>query len=194
MNIINRALSTLILLVLLGAALAVLVLHARLIRPSVIAYGPLHRLAQDLASGSESNALVVMLVAIALVILTLVALYAEMRPRRVRGLRIYEEQSANYIEVPLRTLVDAVAIYARDLKGVSSVRRIRVSVARGVLSVSCHAILNRFADEAGTTTLIQQTVSTHLQHFTGFPVQRVRVNVSSEAESRTRVGVRPSVR
>ncbi len=194
MNVVNKMFATVMLVVLLAAAIVVFVLRVGLVSPSVIAYGPLHRIATDLASSTESGASLVLVIAIVVAIVALILLLAEVRPRGARGLRIREEGSTHYADVSPRVLADAATRYISDVKGVSSVSNVRVRVARGALAVSGYAVLTRFADEAATTVSIQQAVSTHLQRFTGVPVESARVEVSREAPAPSRASTRPTVR
>lgn len=192
MDVLNRALALLALLLALVGSVLVLLLRAAILSPAQVGgwlpYQPVSRIARDLAHPSPNRAGVTLAIAVIVLIAALIALLLELWPRgrgaRSLILRADELGRTGQSEISYRSLDDAVARAVRGVSGVDDVLMARVRPRGGTLTVSCRATVRRFIDEEATRPRVQQTVAECLQCLTGLTVRDIQVEVETESRGR----------
>ncbi len=192
MDVLNRVLALLALLLALVGSALVLLLRAAILTPSQVGawlpYQPVSRIAQDLAHPGQDRRGAALAIAVIVLIAALIALLLELWPRgrgaRSLILRADELGRTGQSEISYRSLDDAVARAVRGVSGVDDVLMARVRPRGGTLTVSCSATVHRFIDEEATRPRVQQTVAECLQCLTGLTVRDIQVEVETEPRAR----------
>ncbi len=195
MDVLNRALALLALLLALVGPVLVLLLRAAILSPAQVGgwlpYQPVSRIARDLAHPSPNRAGVTLAIAVIVLIAALIALLLELWPRGrgARSLILRADElgrtgRTGQSEISYRSLDDAVARAVRGVSGVDDVLMARVRPRGGTLTVSCSATVHRFIDEEATRPRVQQTVAECLQCLTGLTVRDIQVEVETEPRAR----------
>ena len=193
MNVLNRLLGLLFLLLVLAAALATIVLVTGLLTVpdvrQVWAYGPVVTISHDVGHLGAERRPWVLGGAIVAALIAFILLGRELTPppRRARVL-VLPGRGPGRTEVPYSALDELAEYSAREVSGIERVRA-RVEPRRRALAVRCRALVSPYADLATAGPELQRTIADRLQHVTGLPVQTVRVRTTVQ-EQRARRQVR----
>src|ERR671935_455640 len=192
MNVLNRLLGLLLLLLVLAAALATIGLVMGLLTVpdvrQVWVYGPVVTITHDVGHLGADRWPWVLGGAIVAGLIALILLVRELTPasRRARVL-VLPGKGPGSTEVPYRTLDELAERSAREISGIERVRA-RVEPRRRALMVRCRALVSPYVDLATAGPALQRTIADRLQHATGLPVQTVRVRTTvQEARARRQV-------
>ena len=193
MNVVNRLLGLLFLLLVLAAALATIGLVTDLLTVPdvrrVWAYGPVVTITHDVGHLGTDRWPWVLGGAIVAGLIAFILLVRELTPPRRRArVLVLPGKGPGRTEVPYSALDELAERSAREVSGVERARA-RVELRRRALLVRCRALVSPYVDLATTAQELQRTIAERLQHVTGLPVQ-VRTTVQEE---RPRRRVRTSV-
>jgi hypothetical protein len=188
MNVLNRLLGLLFLLLVLAAALATIGLVTDLLTVPAVrqvwAYRPVVTITHDVGHLEAGRWPWVLGGAIAAGLIALILLVRELTPpsRRARVL-VLSGEGPGRTEVPYSALDELTERSAREVSGVERVRA-RVELRRRALMVRCQALVSPYVDLATIGPELQRTIANRLQHVTGLPVQTVRVRTTVQEERR----------
>lgn len=193
MNIFNRILALLVLLLVLALAVGTFALTTGLVAARefwrVSHYAPLHRALRDLGHLHPQTAQVITsAVAAVVAILVVVFLATEVRPRRPEKELILSRNREGEVVIgyrTLRTVAEKVALGEADV----SRARCRVSSHKDSLLVRCDVTADPFANADNVGTAVETALRDRLEHTVGKPVEHIRVKVEL-AEPGDRVRVR----
>lgn len=194
MNVFNRLLGLLLLLVVLAAALVTLgLLSGALTSPQVQQvwpYQPVLQVCHDVEHLPMQTRPWVLGGAIAALILSLLGLWRELTPppRRARTL-VLRGDAPGYTEVTYHTLDELAARSAQQVPGIERAQA-RVMPGRGALTVRCRALISPFVDLATTGPAVERMVADRLHNTTGLPVQAVQLRATVQEDVRARRHVR----
>ena len=187
MNVVNRLLGLLLLLLVLAAALATIGLVMGLLTVpevrQVWAYGPVVTITHDVSHLGADRWPWVLGGAIVAGLIALILLVRELTPpsRRARVL-VLPGPLPSRTEVPYSALDELAERSAREVSGVERVRA-RVELRRSALLVRCRVLVSAYADLGTIGPELQRRIAERLQHVTGLPVQ-VRTTMQEERPRR----------
>ena len=193
MNIFNRILALLFLLLLLALAVGIFGLNVGLLSASAFGrasqYAPLHHALGDLGHLHPQIAkITTVAVAVVVAILAAFLLALEVRPPRREKELILSRDRQGEVAIgysTLRKIAEKVSLGEADV----SRARCRVSSRKESLWVKCDVTADPFADANHVGTEIETTLRNRLEHTVGKPVEHIRVKVEL-AEPGDRVRVR----
>ena len=187
MNVVNRLLGLLLLLLVLAAALATIGLVTNLLTVpevrQVWAYGPVVTITHDVGHLGADRWPWLLGGALVAGLLALILLVRELTPpsRRARVL-VLPRPLPSRTEVPYSALDELAERSAREVSGVERVRA-RVELRRWALLVRCRVLVSPYADLGTIGPELQRRIAERLQHVTGLPVQ-VRTTMQEERPRR----------
>jgi hypothetical protein len=193
LNVFNRILGIVVLLLVLAASAGTIAVAAGLLTVSTVdriyLYRPAHQALTDLAHlhPAMTQEIVVGAAAIA-VIASLLLLIAELRPpRRERSLLLSQDRNGE-VKIgydTLRKVAEEVSMRAQDVNKA----RCRVGTRKQALCVRCAVTADPFADADGVGKEVESSVKERLEHTIGKTIKHVGVKVDL-AKPGTRVRVR----
>ncbi len=179
MNVLNRLLGLVLLVLLLAVAVVTLGLVTGVLTDAVVdtvwPYAPVHGITRDVIGLGGALHWYLLGGAIVLILFTVQGIKAELTPppRRAR-LFVVRSGGPGRTEVDYQTLDDLAGYSARRVTGVERVRA-RVERRRNTLAVQCRAVLSPFTDLKATGAAIERSVTEDLSRVTGVAVGEVRV-------------------
>jgi len=191
MNVLNRLLGLVLLVLLLAVAVVTLGLVTGVLTAPVVdaawPYAPVHGITQDVIGLRGALHWYLLGGAIVLILLTVQGIKAELTPppRRAR-LFVVRSDGPGRTEVDYQTLDDLAGYSARRVTGVERVRA-RVERRRNTLAVQCRAVLSPFTDLKATGAAIERSVTEDLSRVTGVAVEEVRVRATLRDERARRL-------
>lgn len=186
MNVLNRLLGLVLLLLLLAVAVVTLGLVTGVLTVAAVdavwPYAPVHGVTRDVIGLGGALHWYVLGGAIVLLLLTIQGIKAELTPppRRAR-LFVVRSGGPGRTEVAYQTLDMLAGYSAKRVAGVERVRA-RVERRRDKLAVQCRAVLSPFTDLKTTGAAIERTVAEDLGRVTGVAVGGVRVRATVRDE------------
>lgn len=181
MNVVNRLLALVFLLLLLALAVGTAGIVSDLLPVSAVDrvhfYGPLHQALTDLGHlrpmGSQ---IIVAGGAVLAALLSLVLLALELRPpRRERTLTLTEDQEGR-VAIDYAAVRGAAERASLDVAGVEGAR-CRVGTRKGQLRLSCRVTVGPFAPASAIGVAVESAVRDRLQEMLAQPVEQVQVQV-----------------
>jgi hypothetical protein len=186
MNVLNRLLGLLVLLVVLAAALVTVgLVSGALPSPEVQQvwpYPPVLRVCHDVEHLPVRTRPWVLGGAIAALILSLLGLWRDLTPppRRARLLAL-PGGGPGRTEMSYRTLDELAERSALEVAGIEHVRA-RVQPHKRALTVRCRARVSPYVNLATAGPDLERTIADRLHHVTGLPVRTVRVRTVVQKE------------
>lgn len=179
MDVLNRLMASVILLVILLLALGALGIATGLLTvqavDSVSSYGPLHLALKDFHTAHPTEALIrKVLVAAGTAILACLLLLSELTPpRSERSLRLEGEPGSEVIVA--RRAVGKIAEFAS--MSIAGVRRARCEIhhAKTALRVQCRIAIDRHANAKAIGSQVEEVIKQQLEQAPGRPVDQVSV-------------------
>lgn len=191
MNVLNRLLGLVLLVLLLAVAVVTLGLVTGVLTAAVVdavwPYAPVHGITQDVIGLGGALHWYLLGGAIVLILLTVQGIKAELTPppRRAR-MFVVRSDGPGRTEIDYQTLDDLAGYSARRVTGVERVRA-RVERRRNTLAVQCRAVLSPFTDLKVTGAAIERSVTEDLSRVTGVAVGGVRVRATLRDERARRL-------
>lgn len=191
MNVLNRLLGLVLLVLLLAVAVVTLGLVTGVLTDAVVdtvwPYAPVHGITRDVIGLGGALHWYLLGGAIVLILLTVQGIKAELTPppRRAR-MFVVRSDGPGRTEIDYQTLDDLAGYSARRVTGVERVRA-RVERRRNTLAVQCRAVLSPFTDLKVTGAAIERSVTEDLSRVTGVAVGGVRVRATLRDERARRL-------
>jgi hypothetical protein len=184
MNVLNRLLAIVILLLILavavgaiGIATGLLTLHTV---DRVYTYPPLHHALSDFHTSHPAETRLLKIGVAGIVgVLALLLLLAELTPpRRERTLRLVENRDGE-VSIGYHTLRKVAEVASGDVSGVSRAT-CRVAGSKEALRVRCVATIDRYANAEAVGAQVEAAIKQQLERTLGTAVERVAVRVEPQ--------------